>query len=171
MPRTTFYSLLKTVLIALLAALPGYTAWHPVGSLTASPPQGNQIDFHNTEAHVVITVLAPDLVRVRMVPAKVLPPDYSWAVIKTDWPTVAVEFSASESTSIIRTSELEVRVDLAPFRIAFYNRRGEADLERRSRHGVGWRTGPLLEVQCRRENSTMGWGRRQGRWPSAAILT
>jgi hypothetical protein len=54
-----------------------------------------------------------------------LPTDYSWAVIKTDWPKVAVEFTGNEKTRIIRTSEIEVRVNLSPFHIAFYNRQGE----------------------------------------------
>jgi len=117
--------------------------WRHVGKMIASPAQGNQIVFHNSEVNVVVTVLAPDLVRVRMAPGKDLPPDYSWAVIKTDWPKVAVEFSGSEGTRIIRTSEIEVRIDLQPFRIAFYNPQGE--LISRDARDMAWDGG---QVRC-----------------------
>ena len=117
--------LFQTVFILLMAALPGCAEWHRIGKMIASPPQGNQIEFHNSTAAVVVTVLAPDLVRIRMVPGKTLPQDYSWAVVKTGWPKVAVAFSGNRETRVIRTSEVEVRVDLSPFRIAFYNSKGE----------------------------------------------
>ncbi len=118
-------SLLSTVVVLFMVALPGLAEWHGVGKMTAETLQGDQIRFHNSQAVVSVTVLAPDLVRVRMVPGKTLPPDYSWAVVKTVWPKVAVEFSGGKKTRIIRTSELEVRIDLSPFRIAFYNNKGE----------------------------------------------
>jgi alpha-glucosidase len=119
------YFLFQNVFVLLMVALPGLAEWHGVGKMIASPPQGNQIEFHNSTATAVVTVLAPDSVRVRVLQGKTLPPDYSWAVVKTDWPKVAVEFSGSKETRIIRTSELEVRIDLSPFRVGFYNSDGE----------------------------------------------
>ena len=110
--------------------------WHHLGKMTAGAPQGNQITFRNPESTVVVTVLAPDLVRVRMVPGSVLPPDYSWAVAKTDWPQPSLEFSGSGGTRVIRTSELEVRINLQPFRIAFYNNEGE--LIAQDARGMAW---------------------------------
>ncbi len=111
--------------IFLAVAVPGFAEWHGVGKMAASRPHANEIEFHNSKTIVVVTVLAPDLVRVRMVRGKTLPPDYSWAVVKTHWRQVPVEFLKSKGARIIRTSEMEVRVDLAPFRLAFYNTKGE----------------------------------------------
>ena len=48
--------------------------------MTPSEPQGNQIAFRSRQATVVVTVLAPDLVRVRMTPGTSPSPDYSYAV-------------------------------------------------------------------------------------------
>lgn len=64
--------------IALMAASVE-AAWRPIGNMTASPPQGNQIIFHNAHATVSITVLAPGMVRVRMAARTHFGPGYSWA--------------------------------------------------------------------------------------------
>ncbi len=105
------------------AVLPVHADWRGVGDMIADGPQGNQITFHNAQAKVVLTVLAPDLVRVRM--TRDAATDYSWAVVKTDWPKVVVNFSGDKKERLIRTPEIEVRVRLAPFSLAFYTARGE----------------------------------------------
>src|SRR5207249_9128735 len=93
-----------------------------IGAMTASPPASNQITFHNPQATVTVTALAPDVIRVRMTRGSAPAPDYSYAVVKTDWTPVAVEFGGSGGTRVIRTPELEVRAQLSPFRLAFYDR-------------------------------------------------
>ena len=103
---------------------PARAEWHGIGAMTASPPAGNQITFHNPQATVTVTALAPDLIRVRLARGSMPAPDYSYAVVKTDWPQVAVEFGGSGGTRVIRTPELEVRAQLSPFRLAFYDRSG-----------------------------------------------
>ena len=109
----------------LLLATVARAEWQAIGSLKAEKPQGNQFTFSSARATVVVTVMASDLVRVRMVSGSTLPLDHSYAVIKTDWPNVKVEFSDEKKTRIIRTSDLEVRIGLSPFRVAFYDRKGQ----------------------------------------------
>jgi alpha-glucosidase len=128
---------LQFVLILFAAALPLPAAWQSVGALTASAPQGNRITFTSAEAEVTVTVLAPDLVRVRM--TRGTPgPDYSYAVIKTDWPQTPVDFSKGTDESIIRTSKLEIRAHLSPFRLAFYDPSGRLISEDDPDLGMGW---------------------------------
>lgn len=113
----------KIMFRALLSLMLVYTAhaeWKDVGTMTVATPHGNQLRFRNRETTAVITVLAPNLVRVRMVRGKYPDTDYSWAVVKTDWPIVPVQFVKEPSHIIMRTSELEVRIERSPFRIAFY---------------------------------------------------
>jgi alpha-glucosidase len=107
-------------LFTFLFAVPAFAEWQPVGSMVARPPEGNQISFHNRQAIVTISVLATDLVRVRMSPGDTPGQDYSWAVIKTDWPKTPVEFSGNKQLRIIKTPAMEVRVQLSPFQLAFY---------------------------------------------------
>lgn len=106
-------------------ASPVRTAWQEVGAVVAGRPQGNQFIFRGPEANIAITVLAPDLVRVRVGQGRTLGPDYSWAVVKKDWPQTPVQFSSDKTQSVIRTSEFEIRIQLAPFRLACYELGGK----------------------------------------------
>ncbi len=123
MTSSVFRFYVICVFLLIVASLPVHAEWRGVGNMVAEAPEGSQVTFYNSKAKVVLTVLAADLVRVRM--TRSTGPDYSWAVVKTDWPKVAAEFSGNKQTRWIRTSEIEVRVELAPFRIAFYTAQGE----------------------------------------------
>ena len=112
--RRSFY--VAVLLVAVALPLPA--AWESIGAVTASAPEANQITFSSSQAEVTVTVLAPDLVRVRM--TRGTPgPDYSSAVVKTDWQQTSVHFSGAKDASIIRTSELEILAQLSPFTLAF----------------------------------------------------
>jgi alpha-glucosidase len=80
-----------------------------------------------------------------MVPGSSLPPDHSYTVVKTDWAQVPVEFAGDKETRIIRTSEVEVRAHLTPFRLAFYNRNGKLISKDADAGGITW-DGP--RVRC-----------------------
>ena len=121
--------------------------WQDIGPVTASPPAGNQITFHGAGTIVTLTVLAPDLVRVRMAHANAFGLDYSYAVAKTDWPVPgpaghatgeAPQFTRSATGVTIRTLKLEVRAHLSPFRLAFYDRDGELISKDDDDLGTAW---------------------------------
>ena len=119
------------LLLTVHAALAGLARadWQGVGAVTAQAPEGNQIVFTARTATAAVTVLAPDLVRVRIAQGAKFEPDYSWAVAKTDWPATELKFSGDKQTRIIRTSELEVRIQLSPFLINFYDLNGKPIVE------------------------------------------
>ncbi len=127
----------RTIGFLLLLASFAAAEWQNVGSMTASAPQANQETFTNRQATVIIRVLAPDLIRVRMTPGTP-GPDNSWAVAKKDWPNVPAEFSGGRDSRIIRTSELEVRVHLSPFRVEFYDRSGRLLSKDADSRGMSW---------------------------------
>lgn len=110
--------------LAIVPAQPLAAEWKSLGNMAATPGQANVMVFRDHENTVTLTVLAPDLIRVRVTKGSSPGPDFSYAVIKTDWPATKVDFAADETTRYIRTAEIEVRVQLAPFRIAFYDREG-----------------------------------------------
>ena len=125
-------------LLSLFSALPAHADWHFIGPVVPSQPTGNQITLGSSQALVSITALASDLVRVRMTPGAPFGPDYSYAVIKTDWPELRVEFSGSGNARVVRTPELEVRLQFAPFRISFYDRSGHLIAKDADRLGMAW---------------------------------
>lgn len=142
MTRILFRAFQLLGLLVLLVPA-GFAEWQNIGSLAAAPPQGNQVTFSSSKATVVVTVLAPDLVRVRMVLGNSLPADHSYAVIKTDWAKVPVEFAGDKETRIIRTPELEVRAHLSPFRLSFYDRNGKLISKDSDTRGISW-DGPRI---------------------------
>ncbi len=75
-------------------------------------------------SQVRITVLAPDLVRVRASFKKPLPErDHSWAIARTTWDSVPWQVREEEAFIIISTGELEVAVRRAPLLIEFRDAR------------------------------------------------
>ena len=124
------FRLVWTLLAVLALSVPLPAEWQSIGPLTAAAPQGNQITFRGAHGLASISVLAPDIVRVRLTSGPAFGPDRSYAVIKPleDWPKAAVEFASTGPNSgdrVIRTGELEVRVHANPFRVAFYDRSGQ----------------------------------------------
>jgi alpha-glucosidase len=134
--------------IFLLLPAAGFAEWQSIGNVTASHLKGNQVIFTNHKATAVVTVLAPDLIRVRIVPGALPGFDQSYAVVKTHWPSVPVEFVRDKHTRIIRTPELEVHARLSPFRLAFYDPNGKLISKDADTRGMGWE-GP--RVRCWKE--------------------
>jgi len=106
--------------------------------MTEGPPQGNSITFKNSQALVQVTAVSPDVVRVRMTHGAAFGPDFSYAVVKADWPTPQLEFAGTSQTETIQTADLEVRVQLAPFRISFHDRAGRLIAKDADGMGMAW---------------------------------
>lgn len=71
-------------------------------------------------ASVALTVLAPDLVRVRTLFAgQPAPPDHSWAVARTDWPAVTWQSTESTENVTLTTAELQVVIHRDPLLVEF----------------------------------------------------
>ncbi len=122
----------------VMLSSPMLAEWQSIGNLKPLGRNGNEFSFANDRTTVVITVLAPDVVRVRAVAGQSLPPDHSYAVVKTDWPAVKVESSLYGNYQSIRTGQMEVRVQLAPFRIAFFDAKGQLLSKDADNQGISW---------------------------------
>ncbi len=129
---------MRVVLLIGLATVAAHAEWHSVGKVVDTQVQGNNITFHTAHAIVRVSVLAPDIVRVRMRPGSSLGPDYSWAVVKKHWPAVHLEFSRGPNLRVIRTGKLEIHAQIAPFRLAFYDSAGRLISKDSDDLGMGW---------------------------------
>ena len=130
--------LLQILLLAAVAAATAQAEWHSLGKVTGSHVEGSRITFHTGQAVVQVSVLAPDVVRVRMAPGSTFGPDYSWAVEKKQWPAVRVEFSHEPNMEVIRTGKLVIHAQLSPFRLAFYDSGGRLISEDSEDLGMAW---------------------------------
>src|SRR5262245_15961195 len=78
----------------------------------------------NDKSQVQLTILAPDLVRVRASFTKPIPAiDHSWAIAKNDWPTPRWTINESPTTITLSTDELEVTIQRSPLLISFRDAR------------------------------------------------
>ncbi len=127
-----------TMMAVVLFCLPARGSWQEVGAMKADAPKADQITFRGRDFTAVVSVLAPDLIRVRVVKGLKLGPDYSWAVIKTDWPAVHAQISSEPGIYKIRTAEMEVRIQTNPFRVAFYDLAGQLISKDKDSLGAAW---------------------------------
>jgi alpha-glucosidase len=93
-----------------------------VASLTKTDKSVTLICKDNSQ--VQLTILAPDLVRVRASFTKPIPTrDHSWAIAKNDWSTPRWTVNASLGNITITTDELEVTIQRSPLLISFRDAR------------------------------------------------
>src|ERR1043165_3264935 len=75
-------------------------------------------------SQVQLTILAPDLIRVRASFTKPIPSkDHSWAIAKTEWTTPRWSLKESTTSITITTDELEVTIQRSPLLISFSDAR------------------------------------------------
>jgi alpha-glucosidase len=137
--------LLQVLLLAALVAATAQAEWHSIGNVTGSQVEGSRIAFHTEHAIVQVSVLAPDVVRVRMAHGTSLGPDDSWAVVKKQWPAVHVESSRTTNEEVIRTGKLAIHVRLSPFRLSFEDVSGRTISRATDDLGMVWNGN---EVRC-----------------------
>lgn len=119
------------VTLAYLIALAGVaagqdiTVLQPIGSVTNFQKTENTVTFRcRDNSQVQLTILAPDLVRVRAAFGKEIPKtDHSWAVVKEDWTTPRWTLSETAEAVTVSTGEVEVVVRRAPLLIEFRDAR------------------------------------------------
>jgi len=101
------------------------TALEQIGSVISLTKTDNRVTLTcNDNSQVQLTILAPDLVRVRASFTKPIPAkDHSWAIAKTDWSTPRWSLNESPTEITITTDELEVVIQRSPLLISFRDAR------------------------------------------------
>ena len=92
-----------------------------IGAVVNHSTTSSDIIFNcRDSSQVQITVLAPDLVRVRATYGKPLPQrDHSWAIAKVNWEHAMWQLNETFDSFIVITSELQVIVNRSPLVIEF----------------------------------------------------
>jgi alpha-glucosidase len=109
--------------VALALATPGaaVAALQPIGAVAGVVRTGQGVTLTCADgATVTLSVLAPDLVRVRALFAgQPAAPDHSWAVARTQWDAVPWQLSETPAAVALATAELEVVVHRDPLLVTF----------------------------------------------------
>jgi alpha-glucosidase len=116
------FTLFVWILFAALgAAAQDITRLEKIGDVASISRNNSSVILNCTDnSQVRITVLAPDLIRVRASFSKQIPDrDHSWAIDKTNWQTPRWSLSESANAISIKTEEVEVFVRRSPLLIEF----------------------------------------------------
>ena len=101
------------------------TVLEPIGAVESFQRTENKVTFRcRDNSQVQLTILAPDLVRVRAAFRKAIPArDHSWAIAKDDWATPRWTVNESTEAVTVVTDEIEVVVRRSPLLIEFRDAR------------------------------------------------
>lgn len=96
-----------------------------VGDITNLTRHNRGVTLNTTDnSQVQISVLAPDLIRVRAAFNQSLPSkDHSWAIAQTEWPLTNFQVGENPHSITITTAELEVSINRAPLLVEFRDAR------------------------------------------------
>jgi len=121
----------KPFLLACLALLygaplcAGPDSFVEIGAVTRVEKAGDGVTLSCSDGSLVrVTVLTPDLVRVRTAFRQAFPAmDHSWAVDRTKWPAVDWSLGETPGEVLLSTGELEVRITRSPLLVEFRDAR------------------------------------------------
>src|SRR5947209_9770793 len=127
-----------TFLSTLLPLQSARTQWQSIGPVGAYEKTGDGVLISAPPAKVRLSVLAPDIIRVRLSRNGDFLPDSSWAVVGNDLGDRSFTFTESASAIEIKTRRLSARIRKSPCRISFYDAAGTLINEDDSSKGMSW---------------------------------
>jgi alpha-glucosidase len=113
---------------------------------------------------LAVTVLTPDIIRVRFSPTPEFNRDYSYTIEKSPAKPGHVEISTSDSETTLITASLQITLHHAPFGITFADREGRVLDQDETTLGTSW-AGERVQVAKRLDDTTAiyGLGEKNGR--------
>jgi alpha-glucosidase len=107
--------------LAAASSAQDITKLEKIGAVVSFTKSEKTVVFNcQDNSQVQLTILAPDLVRIRASFLKPIPTkDHSWAIAKTDWPTPRWSVAENAEAVVITTDEIEVVVRRSPLLVEF----------------------------------------------------
>jgi alpha-glucosidase len=148
--------------------------WRSIGPVTAVDSSADGIVISADPAKVRISVLAPDVVRIRMSRDGTFSPDSSWSVVDRNLGDSRFSIATSPLALELVTSRLKVHVERSPCRLSFYDSAGTLVSQDDSAKGMGWSRN---EIACWKampqDESYFGFGEKAGslgrKWKSMSM--
>lgn len=159
---------MKRISLLLLVVFPlvlhgQWQSLHNLVTLTHSAP--NQISMSDGRAALTITILAPDLARVRLATTGIFQPDSSWAVTRSSWPSFLMKIDDRPNDLLIETDELAIIVQKYPIRVRFIDPDGRVLNQDEAARGMSW-NGTEVRVwkNMPEDEYYFGFGEKAGRF-------
>lgn len=138
--------------------------WTNIGTVQFVNQSNQHINFADSEAHLTISVLAANLIRVRLSPTGEFLPRRDWAVTldDTEWPTIPFEVEKTATTVEIVTEQMRVSVQLPKCRITCFDQANRPFAED-AEISMGWRMGAVAGwKKIAPDEHFYGFGERTG---------
>jgi alpha-glucosidase len=155
---------ITSLALLLIVSRPVAAQWTSIGDMPAPRRDAGSLTFQNQHAIVSVSAVAPDIVRVRLVPGRAFGRDYSYAIVNRQLGDPRADVRAGERSSQIVTPALTVTVQHRPFRVSVADAAGnDLDADDPAR-GIAF-SGPAVRVwkRLRDDEQIYGLGEKTGR--------
>jgi alpha-glucosidase len=138
--------------------------WSTLGSVKTWHRHHQQVHIDYAGPRMVISVLAPNLIRVQMSPTGQFAPRRSWTVTRddADWPAISFDVQQTAKEIIIQTELINLSINLETSHLRCTDKAGNPfaqDIDR----GMGWRMGATAAWKhIEPEEHFYGFGERTG---------
>lgn len=139
--------------------------WTAIGNVQGVNWSNRNIDFDCGNSRLRISILAPNLLRVRLAPTGEFIPRRSWAVVLDDsqWPIFPFEVQDTEAAVEITTEQIRVCVQKQESCIVCFDKANRPFAQDNLDMGMGWRLGAVAAwKQIAADEHFYGFGERTG---------
>lgn len=154
----------RSALLILFLPQAAGAGWASLGKMPVPTREGQTLTWRNSQGVLALSVLSPEIVRVRFVPRPELGRDHSYAVVGRLPGDSQATFEVKADRTLIRTSALQVTVRHDPLRVAFATAGGESLDEDDAARGIGFVDGTVrVWKRLRDDEQVYGLGEKTGR--------
>lgn len=138
--------------------------WSRIEKVERLEKSDRYVDLHCGKSIIRITVVAENLIRVRLAPTGNFLPRRSWAIYRRDgdWEKINFEVTETAATIVIKTAKMTVTIERHQGRLQCSDHQGNSfasDVE----GGMGWRKGSVATWKTIASNEHFyGFGERTG---------
>lgn len=153
-------------LLLFFVGLPSalFAGWSSLGAMPEPERQERALLFRNAQGTVVVSLLSPEIVRVRFAPTQDFGRDHSYTIVNRDFGDPRASFRVTADRSVVTTPSLTVTIRHHPFRLVIADAKGEVRDEDDADRGVAF-TGATVQVSKRllENDHVYGFGEKAGR--------
>lgn len=148
--------------IVLFVIVPSRAQWTSLGDMGVPLRSGNTLRFTGSQASATITVLSPEVIRVRITHGSDIR-DHSYAVINRTLGDGSGTFATDQGRTTITTTALRVSIQHNPFRISFATSSGQSLDEDDAQRGTAFSgTATRVFKRLRDDEHIYGLGEKTG---------
>ncbi|GAB4564003.1 MAG: glycoside hydrolase family 31 protein [Anaerolineae bacterium] len=139
------------------------TSFVPIGDVVRWERQGGAIDVTGEHGRVRITVMTPEIVRVRATAGDQFGPDESWAVVSREWPQVDFSLEDRADAIVVNTGAIRIELQKQPLRLRFFDLQGRLLSQDEPDRGLGWEEErPVAYFELPHDEHIFGLGEKVG---------